>query len=450
MIALQTTGPADIDAIDKWIRKNASDDEREEFLASVAKLKTGEAYVWSPAWLEIFKRVAIRERRTFNSSATPKVGDLKREPTKLANVDLEKLTAAMSATIEKVKGEDPEYLKKEISELKKQLNAKPVPVAALPAAAPVEPKIKEIPALKDSQILRVEQAVKSIESLQEKAREKDQTHIESIIKYLDDYKANAGERFQNLQQQAKEIVEALNRVSSAKNMPVPTARPNYVTSSSTLPLPRLASPKSPADSAVDRSTDSTMNIVVNGEYRDKLNPKQHKMIDTLLTFEKLGRSSLQKALVATFADMKATGGSFNTYISMLKNGRPDEFPPLVTYEPGNALALTNEGRTAATSNLAIQSVTDLHDAWRKNIKTPKQRDMMDLVTQRHPQPVSKAELAAHIEMNPAGGSFNTYLSGMKALGIIVYTTVQRLDEYQNEITVPAVKATDLLFPEGLY
>ena len=67
-------------------------------MASLASLAIGEAWIWSPGWLDLFKRVQIRERKTFDSSATPKVGEKAKWPTATAVVDLEKLRAELAST----------------------------------------------------------------------------------------------------------------------------------------------------------------------------------------------------------------------------------------------------------------------------------------------------------------------------------------------------------------
>ena len=117
LIALQTTGPQDIDAIRDWTKSHGTKEQEDQLLGSVASLGRGEAWVWSPGPLvEIFQRVSIRERRTFNSSATPELGATVVEPAKLATVDLDAIRSAMAATIEKQKADDPKLLRARIAE----------------------------------------------------------------------------------------------------------------------------------------------------------------------------------------------------------------------------------------------------------------------------------------------------------------------------------------------
>lgn len=91
LITLRLIGKHDIVAIDEWVRMHASDEEARELKSSLPSLPVGTAWVWSPGWLELLARVKIRERRTFDSSATPKVGQQRVTPRAFARPDPEAL-----------------------------------------------------------------------------------------------------------------------------------------------------------------------------------------------------------------------------------------------------------------------------------------------------------------------------------------------------------------------
>jgi len=85
LIALRITGPRDRAAVDEWVKGNAQGDERAELIGSLAGLKLGEAWVYGPGEdPPLYQRVRVRERRTFNSSATG--GAKKAQPQALAHV----------------------------------------------------------------------------------------------------------------------------------------------------------------------------------------------------------------------------------------------------------------------------------------------------------------------------------------------------------------------------
>lgn len=79
LVAFRLTSPHDRDAIDEWIKTNGEEYERAALLSSLPVLEKGQAWFWSPGWKSedapegLFKKVRVRRRRTFDSSATPRV-----------------------------------------------------------------------------------------------------------------------------------------------------------------------------------------------------------------------------------------------------------------------------------------------------------------------------------------------------------------------------------------
>ena len=133
LIAHQTTSPQDRKALKEWAEANDAENHLEEFTGALASLPRGSAWVWSPGWLDVFKRVAVRPRRTFDSSRTPKAGERIAAPQQTAAIDLDALKTKLSATIERAKADDPKALRAEIARLTKELATA---VKARPAADP--------------------------------------------------------------------------------------------------------------------------------------------------------------------------------------------------------------------------------------------------------------------------------------------------------------------------
>lgn len=165
LIVLQTTSPQDQDAIDEWIKRNGTTELRDKVMGSMASLHRGEAWVWSPVWLNLCHKVQVRARETFDASATPKMGQAKLTPQRLAPIDVEKLSAEIRATIERAKANDPATLKAEIARLKKE-------AAQVKAPAMVQ---KEVPVLKEAQIQKltrlVEMGFAAAEKIERQAQE---------------------------------------------------------------------------------------------------------------------------------------------------------------------------------------------------------------------------------------------------------------------------------------
>ena len=181
LVSHQLTGPQDRKALQTWIEAHDTEDRSDEFMDSLASLPKGTAWFWSPGFLDVFEKVAVRDRHTFDSSSTPKAsGGLSAKPKAFARVDLSALTSEIEATIERAKADDPKQLRKALAEshadvqrLEKicedvadALNAhdrtyKPgaLAEAARKAMSAKPGKRVEVPALKESQIVRLEKLV---------------------------------------------------------------------------------------------------------------------------------------------------------------------------------------------------------------------------------------------------------------------------------------------------
>lgn len=121
LVALRMTGVRDVAAIDEWVRLHADEDEARALKQSLPSLPIGTAWVWSPGWLGILQRVEVRRRETFDSSATPKMGERRVTPKRMADVDLDALGAQIAATVEKAKADDPKALRAQVARLEREL-----------------------------------------------------------------------------------------------------------------------------------------------------------------------------------------------------------------------------------------------------------------------------------------------------------------------------------------
>jgi hypothetical protein len=154
LIVGQVTGSQDRQAIDLWVKEHATEDQRAEFLKSMAGLQKGEMWFWSPSWLRVFEQVRIRKAETFDSSKTPEPDEQLPEPVPLDEKAKAALEKRLAATIERAKQEDPDELHKEIRRLKAEL-----------VKRPTETKVEkvmerfEVPIFRDGEVSRLEKAV---------------------------------------------------------------------------------------------------------------------------------------------------------------------------------------------------------------------------------------------------------------------------------------------------
>jgi hypothetical protein len=91
LIVHQTTLARDRKRIEEWMDAHTDHDDKRAFLNSLKNLEVGWAWVWIPGKLDVFQKVQIRLRDTFNSSATPEFGEARLQPRTLADVNLDEV-----------------------------------------------------------------------------------------------------------------------------------------------------------------------------------------------------------------------------------------------------------------------------------------------------------------------------------------------------------------------
>lgn len=167
LIAMRLIGKHDVTAIDDWVRLHATDEEAREVKASLPSLPIGTAWVWSPGWLGILERVAISPRSTFDSSATPKVGQRRIVPREFARVDaadLERLAArlapkAPAAAVAKGKAGVPDAEMARMRAENRDLRAKLAEAQNQPAER------VEVPVVAPGDVAAIEQAITALRDM---------------------------------------------------------------------------------------------------------------------------------------------------------------------------------------------------------------------------------------------------------------------------------------------
>ncbi|MHA1573247.1 MAG: ATP-binding protein, partial [Alphaproteobacteria bacterium] len=125
-------------AIDDWIVQNVSGEDVKDLVRQLPSLQTGEMMLWSPSWLGVFKQVRCGKKKTFDASATPKLGHKHRVVTQLPKVDLTALEESLGAAVEEAQRDDPVYLRQQIDALKQQLQEQESPEPEVPAVSAQE------------------------------------------------------------------------------------------------------------------------------------------------------------------------------------------------------------------------------------------------------------------------------------------------------------------------
>jgi hypothetical protein len=357
LIVLQVVGAQDRAAIDDWVKGHGTPEQRTEIMGSLAALGQGEAWVWSPAWLDVFRRVRIRARETFNSSATPEVGSARVEPRMLAAVDLEKLRTRIAETIESSQAEDPAVLRQRIGELERELRQRPV-------ASQVETRIErvEVPVLDEAQITRLEQVVRDLANLG--------AHLVAIAREL-------GENLAQAQRQPPPAPPAI---------PAPTA-----------PRPDLAPARAESPAG--------------GE---GINDYQRAILLAAARFHALGHTEISRRHVAVLAGKSPRSSAFDAYMAGLRAAG------LVEYGSEGTVRLTDAGRVLAGPVQRPATTEELIAQYQQVVLSEYEGKLFRAIVRAYPQAIDREELAQRAGVSATSSQFDAALANMRKLAIIEY------------------------------
>lgn len=337
LVALRTISPQDLAAVREWIKVHGTKEQAEELMDSLPSLPIGTSWWWSPGWLDIFQRVEVRRRETFDSSSTPKAGKRVAAPREYADVDLAALKERMTETIERAKADDPKELHRKIRDL-----------AALLAKA--EKKKGEV--------------------------------IEKIVRepYV-----------------PTELVDAVTKIQYAVEE-FAKALPS-IASPATPPPPKETAPKVAPRPEPSKST-STDDVTLKAGAR--------RILDTMARHYPLRMTKTQWATLSRF---RASGGTFQSYWSVLKRAG-------LIDEDSAGWFITDAGHSRADSVPKSAATTDeLLEQWYSVLKKGA-REMLAILVKEYPTGMTRAQLADAVEMVPSGGTFQSYLSTLRRNALI--------------------------------
>lgn len=366
LIALGMTGPRDVAAIDEWVRLHADEDQAKEVKASLPSLPVGTAWVWSPGWLDILKKVRIRARHTFDSSATPKPGQQRRTPATRAQVDLAALGAQIAATAERAKADDPKTLRADIARLTKEL-------AAAQGRAPAVEYV-EVPVLDPAHLDAFSEAVAGLmDRLQE---------IEGKLLSFPNELPTEGKQGQPT---TRNSAPRANQASSTTGR-APVARPS---------THRMQNP-SPAQETRP----------VAGDGLPELRAGARRMVEAL---GRMAPLRLTKSQWGTVAKLKTSGGTWSTYLSDIRRaGLVDEDPAGFT--------LTAAGFDYLGGRPAPMTADELQQHYRSILRSGAVK-MLDALIDAYPNGLTRDELGEGAGIATSGGTFSTYLSDLVRNGL---------------------------------
>lgn len=369
LVCHRLTGPHDRKALKDWVDANASSDQMAEFLRTVTQLKQGEAWFWSPGWLNLFKIAQVRRRRTYDSSATPKAGKALAAPKKVAEVELDKLRAQLAATIEKNKENDPAVLRKELAAAKQELAKKEkATAAAKPAAAP-----KEVSLLKegDRQELKMVQVNLTSMALM----------LEQTMACVEKLKGDQDLIVQRFDKVLAKIITRQDAVTPQAAAPAPVPRP----------APRVAAPRPPGEEngAVALSKAERAILTVLAQYGERTRRR-----------------------IAVLTGYAHNGGGFRNALGALATRG-------YLTRTGENTTATPEGLAALGDWTPLPTGRALLDMWLPQISKA-EREIMTVLVDAYPQTMTQDELAAATpsQYQPEGGGFRNAVGHLRGLELL--------------------------------
>ena len=160
VFAFQMNGTHEREAIEKWVADKGLD---KNIVDTLPNLDVGHPHVWSPKLLGCSKVVRINEKRTYDLSKTPEVGEAARPPVLLA-VDVDALRTQLAENIEEAKKANPREMQREVERLTAELADVRQKLAAVEAKASLRQ-------LSDAQVARITRATEALHKANSEAVE---------------------------------------------------------------------------------------------------------------------------------------------------------------------------------------------------------------------------------------------------------------------------------------
>lgn len=418
LVMHRTIGPRDRKALLGWVEAHDTADRSDEFMGSLATLKRGEAWVWSPGFLDIFEKVQMRARETFDSSRTPKAGEKRVTPKKLADVDLSSIKQKLAATIETARKNDPDVLRKELAAARAQLTK---------GAAAIDSK--QLNAVASEQyakgwnagILHQRRETKALRKELARAVSRLIVHNRSLMGLFTDYSGRTGE--------LGKIIDTLDGTDDGTSIATP-AEAKRLAKQITADLdikPARASRKTPAQTMPTRMLSlPPSSPASNGD----MPPVQQRVLSALAFFDSIGFSQPTVGMVAAFLDYHPRTPTFRNYLSALQTSGH------LTHGSG-VVEATAKGRSswrlAESDNVNTHSA--LHQLWLSKL-TPVLQRVLTPIIEAGQNGITIDALAAKLSYHPRTPTFRNYLSSL---------TTKELIEVTRGLAVPR----EQLFPDAL-
>lgn len=390
LVAHRVIHPLDRKAVADWIDGCGDPGKSKEVLGSLAGLKCGEAWVWSPE-NDVLNRSMMPRIGTADTSATPKHGE-RRITTTVAEIDLEAVQGMLKAAGEEAEANDPAKLKARVAELTKQLHA----AHAAPVAMP-------------------EQVDEIVAKAKAEAADGWSRLLKGIGEAIADEIKLAHQLHERLESRAAQVRSLLTLMQGSVSEGLAEHKRSAARPTAT-PAPKRA----------------TRSVPINVVERGTLTGPQRRIVDALAWWASIGVAEPSRSQVGFVAGIKPAGGHFNNTIGPLATGG------LIAYPKPGHIRLEPRGEAAAQCVVESVDLGQYHKGILNMVKTGPQRRMLEaMIALGSGAEISREELGERTDIKPSGGHFNNTIGPLSTLGLIEYPRPG------------LVRGTELLFPPAL-
>lgn len=371
IVALRTMAPLDQKPVLDYLRTLVDKEQADEIKRTLASLKDGQAWFIAPRWLGKVTLARFRMRRTFDSSQTPKLGEIAREPRVLAPVELDRLRSALEhGAKDAPQTDDPVALRAQIAALQHELETVEKELREAQEAPPPEIRTVEVPALSPEALQDVRAAAAAMANASE--------HVTRAADALRQNVDRAAQLVATAAAASPVALPASSHRDHAWRPPVPATSPR------TTPAARAAA------------------------NAGSLKAGQLRMLRELARCGGV----LTKQQLATLADVNRNSGTFSDYLrGLVQRGYVEDAGGTVRVLPAGAAAVGEQIRTAPPST------SDIVGWYSPKLKAGARR-MLDLLVAVYPREMKKDTLAAEAHVNRNSGTFSDYLRSLQKIGLV--------------------------------
>lgn len=369
MLAFKTTAPQDTEAVMSWMKAHLKKEQYTEWLAQLSALKKGEAIVYLTEPAISIVREQFPLIATLDTFKPQKVGHAQSD--KLgAKPDIEALKNQLGSLEEKLKSEDPKFLAAEISRLKRELTARPIPVAA----PNVDTAAIKKSAFDDGVIVGRRQGAHSRALI-----------LKIIAKVKEVLTLHVVSNCEHIERELKSIAD----------------EPTPKTLAQVTATPSLSTMKPATQKALMTAADlAAHQIRIDDPPQNKGNGAELRIL-RVLTSRFPARFTMGQW--AVLAQMKKTGGTWSTYVSRLRKAG-------YINENGGTIGATDLGVEAVGGQIeAPQSREEIIAQWKHSLGSGPAK-MIDALISVYPNGLTRDDLATSTDMASSGGTYSTYLS----------------------------------------